>query len=89
MPLVSVVMATYNLHQREEVGVLDACARRGVGALVKKPLASGYLAGDSQASLRESLALALGHPGVSSAVVGTVSPINLRANVDCARSLLD
>jgi aryl-alcohol dehydrogenase-like predicted oxidoreductase len=84
-----VVMATYNLRQRDEVAVLDACARRGVGALVKKPLDSGKLTAETPARLRESLALVMAHPGASSAVIGTVSPIHLRANVECVRDLLD
>lgn len=105
----AVMMATYNLRQREEAAVLDACARRDVGALVKKPLDSGRLdcshprdgdrnygqanraqpSDELQPSLRESLELVLSHPGASSAVVGTISPIHLRANVECARDLLD
>jgi len=87
--LCDVVMPTVNLWQREEVAVLEACARRQVAALVKKPLASGHLGSDPQRALRDSLALVLGHPGAASAVVGTISPDHLRANVECARSLLD
>ncbi len=89
-----VVMVTYNLRQREEGEVLDACARQGVGALVKKPLDSGLLlcadersSADPAQTLRDSLALALGHDGTTSAVVGTISPEHLRENVLCARTL--
>ena len=35
------VMVTYNLADQREAAVLDACARLGRGALVKKALASG------------------------------------------------
>lgn len=82
-----VVMATYNTQQREDAEVLDGCARQDVGTLVKKPLASGHL-GKDPAVLRDSLALVLGHPGVSCAVVGTISPNHLRADVECAQELL-
>ena len=37
------VMLTYNLDQREESAVLDACSSLGKGALIKKVLASGHL----------------------------------------------
>lgn len=84
-----VVMLTYNLRQREERVVLDACAQRGVGALVKKPLASGHLGDHPPAALRENLALVLGHPGASAAVAGTISPVHLRENVECARAFVD
>lgn len=87
--LCDVVMVTYNLQQREEVAVLDACAARGVGALVKKPLASGHLpAGHEAAFLRDSMALVLGHPGVGCAVVGTLSVDHLREDVAAAKALL-
>jgi len=91
-----VVMLTYNLRQRGEGEVLDACARLGVGALVKKPLDSGLLlcgdpqaSGDAARSLRDSLALVLGHSGTASAVVGTLSPEHLRENAHCARTFMD
>ncbi len=84
-----VVMAMYNTQQRTEAEVLEACARHGVGALVKKPLNSGHLGTEAEAALRANLALVLGHPGVSAAVVGTLSPKHLRENVVCTRELLD
>lgn len=84
-----VVMVTYNPCQRQEQEVLDACAARGTGALVKKPLASGHLpVGEEAAFLRDSMALVLGHPGVGAALVGTLSPEHLRQNIAAARSFL-
>lgn len=71
-----VVMLTYN---EQETGMADAIGRayaRGVGVLVKKPLAGGH-ADDSE----RSLGLVVGLPGVSAAVVGTTNPDHLRDNV--------
>ncbi len=83
-----VVMLTYNLEERSERAVLDACARRGTGALVKKPLASGHLGEDGADAVGASLDLVLSHPACSAAVVGTIDPAHLRMNVEAAlRSL--
>jgi aryl-alcohol dehydrogenase-like predicted oxidoreductase len=84
-----VVMATYNPQHREESLVLDACARSGAGALVKKALASGHLGKHPQDAVRDALQLVLGHRGTSAALVGTITPEHLRANVAVAREQLD
>jgi len=84
-----VVMAAYNPQHREESLVLDACARSGAGALVKKALASGHLGKHPQDAVRNALQLVLGHCGTSAAVVGTITPEHLRANVVIAREQLD
>ncbi|MDX9875669.1 MAG: aldo/keto reductase, partial [Spongiibacteraceae bacterium] len=66
------VMVTYHLGYEAERPVLDYCAANGKGALIKKALASGHLAVSGQDPVRASLELVLGHPGVSSAIVGTI-----------------
>ncbi|MEE4144037.1 MAG: aldo/keto reductase [Halieaceae bacterium] len=89
-----VVMVTYSAAQQAERPVLDECARLGRGVLVKKVLDSGNLAGtagtpDTGLTPRQaSLALALAHPGTSAAVVGTINPLHLRANVEAARQAI-
>ncbi|MAT91575.1 MAG: aldo/keto reductase [Halioglobus sp.] len=86
--LCDVVMLAYNPRQRAEAAVLEACAAAGCGALVKKVLASGHLpAGREQGFLRDSLGLALRHPGTSAALVGTLSPDHLAENVAIAREI--
>lgn len=103
-----VVMLTYNLDYREEEPVLDACARLGCGALVKKALGSGHLVSTANGSesptdrgpaarsptgggptarspLQASMELVFAHPGTSAAIVGTLSPEHLAANVAAAR----
>jgi aryl-alcohol dehydrogenase-like predicted oxidoreductase len=77
-----VVMLTYNLERREELPVLDACARLRRGALVKKALGSGQLQPEA------GLELVFSHAGTSAAVVGTINPAHLRADVEAARRLL-
>ncbi len=83
-----VVMLTYNLDHLEERPVLDACARLGRGALVKKALASGHLAADRRDPVQASMDLVLGHPGTSAAIIGTVDPVHLEANAAAARRAL-
>jgi aryl-alcohol dehydrogenase-like predicted oxidoreductase len=76
-----VVMLTYNLEQRGEKPVLDACASLGKGALIKKALASGHLAEDYVDPLQASMDLVFGHPATSAAIIGTINSANLAANV--------
>lgn len=84
-----VVMLTYNPGQREELPVLDACARLGCGALVKKALGSGHLLAEGgAAALQASMDLVFAHPGSSAAIVGTVNPDHLQADVEAARRAL-
>jgi aryl-alcohol dehydrogenase-like predicted oxidoreductase len=84
-----VVMLTYNLAQREERPVLDACARLGKGALIKKALASGHLDADYPDPVQASMDLVFNHPGTSAAIVGTITPAHLQANVEAVRRALD
>ena len=83
-----VVMLTYNLAQRDELPVLDACARLGKGALIKKALASGHLEPSSANPVQASMDLVFGHPGTSAAIVGTITPDHLEANVVAVRRTL-
>lgn len=82
------VMLTYNLDQREESAVLDACSRLGKGALIKKVLASGHLGQTHRDPVQASMDLVLGHAGTSAAIVGTISPAHLQANVFAARAVV-
>ena len=68
-----VIMATLNLQQQDEVGVISAAAEAGCGVLVKKAMASGHAGADS-------LRFAASQTGVSSVVVGTINIEHLRSN---------
>lgn len=83
-----VVMLTYNLAQREEAAVLDSCEQLGVGAVIKKALASGHLARDYPDPVQASMDLVFAHPGTSAAIVGTINPEHLAGNVAAARRAL-
>jgi len=83
-----VVMLTYNLAQQEERPVLDACARLGKGALIKKALASGHLAQDCADPVQASMDLVFGHPGTTAAIIGTITPSHLQANVEAVRRVI-
>ncbi|MDE0661749.1 MAG: aldo/keto reductase [Gammaproteobacteria bacterium] len=74
-----VLMCTINATYRDEVAVVRKAASRGMGVLVKKPLDRG-LAGDCE-TIAETASL----PGVSSVVVGTLSPDHLAANATAVR----
>lgn len=74
-----VVMITYNQEHQDEAPVIDAAARSGVGILLKKALSSGHASDPAQA-----IRFALRHPGVSSVIVGTISPTHLEANAAAA-----
>jgi aryl-alcohol dehydrogenase-like predicted oxidoreductase len=83
------VMLTYNLSEREDAAVLDECLRLKRGALIKKALASGHLAADIADPLAATMQLVFGHPGTTAAIIGTITPAHLAANVKAARTVLD
>jgi aryl-alcohol dehydrogenase-like predicted oxidoreductase len=78
-----VVMATYNPHYTEEAPALDYAAEHGKGVLLKKLLSSGHDS-DVEAAMR----FGLGHPCAPSAIVGTINPAHLKANVEAAKAAL-
>lgn len=71
-----VVMLTLNPNAQQDRPWIEAACQRGLGVLIKKPLGSGHATDPA-----EALRMALATPGVSSAVIGTSSAANLRANV--------
>lgn len=75
LPLVDVLMATWNPGYTEEAPLIARAGAQGRGVLIKKALASGHVA-DPAAALQAAATL----PGTCSIVVGTLSPANLRAN---------
>ena len=78
-------MVTYNLAEQGEKPVLDYAAAHGKGILIKKALASGHaVLREGQDPIQASFELLFSHPGVSSAIVGTINPQHLAANVAAA-----
>ena len=77
-----VLMVSYNPGEQEGAAVLDACARLKRGALIKKPLASGHLVKDCPDPVQACMDLVFTHPASSAAIVGTIDPVHLRADVE-------
>jgi aryl-alcohol dehydrogenase-like predicted oxidoreductase len=84
-----VVMLTYNLEHQEELPVLEACAKFGTGVLVKKALSGGHLTQNRADPVQASMDLVLSHAATNAAIVGTISPQHLEANVAAARRALE
>jgi aryl-alcohol dehydrogenase-like predicted oxidoreductase len=82
-------MVTYNLNEQGEKPVLDYAASHAKGILIKKALASGHACLAAGVDpLRASFELIFDHPGVSSAIVGTINPAHLAANVATAAAVI-
>ncbi len=76
LPHVDILMVTLNEDDPSQIPVIAAAHNQDVGILLKKVLASGH-----SSDIGNSLAMALEHTGVHAAVVGTINPDHLRANV--------
>ncbi|MBU6953913.1 aldo/keto reductase [Hahella sp. HN01] len=77
-----VAMVTYNLEHQEEKPVLDYAQAHQKGVLIKKALASGHICvGPHEDPLRKSMEFVFAHPGVSSAIIGTINPEHFKENV--------
>ena len=64
-------------------------AKHGKGILIKKALASGHAClAEGVDPVRASFELIFAHPGVSSAIVGTITPAHLAANVATVAAVL-
>lgn len=82
-------MVTYNLNEQAEKPVLDYAASHAKGILIKKALASGHVClAPGTDPVRASFELVFGHPGVCSAIVGTINPLHLAHNVATAAAVL-
>jgi aryl-alcohol dehydrogenase-like predicted oxidoreductase len=80
-----VVMATYNVRQREELPVIRAAQAANKGILIKKGLSSGHWTDRPEADpIRAALHLLYAEPGIASVVIGTLNPAHLQANVAAA-----
>lgn len=82
-------MVTYNLNEQEEKPVLDYAHAHGKAILIKKALASGHICQQEGVDpVRASFELIFGHPGTTSAVIGTINPGHLQHNVQQAALVL-
>ncbi|MGL4315172.1 MAG: aldo/keto reductase [Pseudomonas sp.] len=82
-------MVTYNLAEQAEQAVIEYAAAHGKAILIKKALASGHAClAPGQDPVRTSFELIFGQPGVTSAIVGTINPQHLAANVATAAAVI-
>ena len=82
------VMATYNLSYTDEQAVIDYCAQHNKGLLIKKAFASGHICQQGEDPIQASMNFIFSQPGVSSAIVGTINPKHLAANVAAVNKAL-
>lgn len=82
------VMATYNLAHKEDEPVIDYCAQHNKGLFIKKAFASGHLCQAGEDPVQQSMDFIFSHSGVTSAIVGTINPKHLTANIKAANSAL-
>lgn len=75
------IMVEYHMGDTSHTEVIAEAARRGVGVIVKKGLASGHLAAP------EAIRFALGNPHVDSLVIGGLSLDHFQTNCHVAKSL--
>ena len=87
LDLADVVMVTYSAEDKAAAPVIRRAAELRKGVLIKKGLGSGKLAGGGTTSLEEMLWPIFSVAGVSSLIVGTLSPEHLRANVRTVAAL--
>lgn len=73
------VMVAHNTQYTDEAAVIAAAHAEGKAVFIKKALASGHST-DVQADLR----FVLDTPGVTAAVIGSLTPANIRANAAAA-----
>lgn len=82
------LMLTYNLAEQDQVPVLDACRQSNTGVLIKKALSSGHLAQNYDDPVKASMELVFGNEACTSAIIGTINPAHLAANIAAARNAL-
>lgn len=79
------VMVTWNLQYDRELPVVDYCLAQRKGVLIKKALASGHATlATGEDPVQKTFQMIFRHPGVSSAIIGTINPTHLRDNIDKA-----
>lgn len=86
-----IVMVTLNPGATDDRVVIEAAHKQGKGVLIKKALNSGHvLAGKPDASqpsqdlVQNSLDFIFANAGVTSVIIGSITPQHLQHNIDCA-----
>ena len=86
-----IVMVTLNPGATDDLVVIEAAHKQGKGVLIKKALNSGHvLSGQSDATqppqdpVQNSLDFIFANAGVTSVIIGSITPKHLQHNIDCA-----
>ena len=83
LKVLDIAMVTYNSESTDEARVIDYAAENDKGILVKKAMNSGHLS-TSNNGMASALEFVLSRAGVTSAIIGTINPDHLLANVNAA-----
>lgn len=83
-----VVMTTYNPAYTDEKPVIDLAEQLGKGCLLKKILASGHVNTLGENPVESTMRFIFSHPGVSGAVIGTITPQHFKENIRAAEKAL-
>lgn len=82
LEMADVAMVTYNLRENSELEVIKQAEKLNKGILIKKSLHSGH-----EANVMDAFKLIFAQPAVSSAIIGTINPGHLTANVAAFNSI--
>lgn len=87
------VMTTFDPQNTDDLSCVTASGAAGMGLLIKKVFNSGHLLQNQPEStkiaiIEQTFAGIFDQPAVGSAIIGTLNPLHLRLNIDCARNLL-
>ena len=84
--LTDVVMVTYNLAMQDDAPVINSARAAHKGVMIKKALNRGYACTDNAGGADASLRFVLQREGVNTAIIGTLNPAHLAANIAAASS---
>lgn len=86
LPHCDVLMLSYNPAETATAPVIDRARELGRGVLIKKALNSGHGLDSTSGvdPVERNMAFILGHPGVSSVIVGSINPVHMRHNARAA-----
>lgn len=81
-----IVMATYNADYQDEKPIIEYAQQHNKGVIIKKALSSGHLS--KGLSLAERFHLIYQHPGINTAIIGTINPQHLKENIAVVNHVL-
>ncbi|MCK6418216.1 MAG: aldo/keto reductase [Alphaproteobacteria bacterium] len=89
LDLLDCVMVTYNKLDQSEKPVLDYAVANGKGILLKKIFASGHMPlMQDRNPVQAAMRFVFSHPGVTSALIGTINPEHLQENAAALHAAL-